>query len=54
MSSEEFKHHVNSEKNDFANWLYHILEKKELANKLFKTTNRSEILGLIKDELDKE
>jgi hypothetical protein len=54
MNDDEFRHHVNAAKNDFANWIYHILEKKELANKLFRTTNKEEILGLIKDELDKE
>ena len=54
MNDDEFRHHVNAAKNDFANWTYHILEKKELANKLFRTTNKEEILGMIKDELDKE
>lgn len=54
MNDDEFRHHVNPAKNDFANWTYHILEKKELANRLFRTTNKEEILGLIKDELDKE
>jgi hypothetical protein len=54
MSDDEFKHHVNPAKNDFANWIYHILEKQELANRLFRKTTKQETLELIKDELEKK
>jgi len=52
MSREEFAHHVNTAKNDFANWAAHILEKPALASKLFKTTSKQETLDLIKNELN--
>jgi hypothetical protein len=54
MGDDDFRHHVNSTKNDFANWIAHILEKQELANKLFRKTSKEETLELIKDELEKE
>jgi hypothetical protein len=34
ISYDEFYHHVNPEKNDFANWVEHVIEDKELADKL--------------------
>jgi len=52
MNNEEFTHHVNHSKNDFANWVLHILEKPALASQLFKTTAKHETLELIKNELD--
>jgi hypothetical protein len=34
MPDEVFRHHVNPEKNDFANWIRHIIGEVELADKL--------------------
>jgi len=53
MKEEIFTHHVNPIKNDFATWTAHSLEKQELANKLFRTTTKQEMLELIKNELEK-
>jgi hypothetical protein len=53
MSDDEFKHHVNPSKNDFANWIAHILERQELASQLFRIKSKEGTLGLIKDELRK-
>ena len=36
MPEEVFKHHVNQEKNDFANWIEHVFEDKTLAKKIGK------------------
>ncbi|HJX06264.1 MAG TPA: hypothetical protein VJ461_06150 [Candidatus Nanoarchaeia archaeon] len=52
MSQDEFSHHVNPYKNDFANWVAHILEKQELASKLFRAGTKQEMLELIKNELE--
>ena len=42
MSYREFNHHVNTEKNDFANWVAHVLHDRGLADKL-ETTQSKEI-----------
>jgi hypothetical protein len=34
MSAELFNYHANSEKNDFANWVEHVLKEPILAAKL--------------------
>ena len=34
MSNETFNYHVNSEKNDFANWIYDVIGDIKLANNL--------------------
>ncbi len=36
--AESFREHVNDQKNDFANWIKNVLEDKELAEELYKTT----------------
>jgi len=37
MSEEVFAHHVNTEKNDFANWVYDIVGDHALAHELRNT-----------------
>lgn len=34
MSAETFRHHVNSEKNDFANWIDEIVGEQALAHEV--------------------
>jgi len=34
MEKEAFKHHVNSERNDFASWINDVLQDSELAEEL--------------------
>ncbi len=34
MPHEVYKHHVNPERNDFANWIRHSLKHEELAKKI--------------------
>lgn len=34
MEKEVFKHHVNSDRNDFANWINDVLQDPELAQEL--------------------
>jgi hypothetical protein len=42
MSDETFRHHVNSRKNDFANWVRDVLGDRELAAELTTTPNKLE------------
>lgn len=37
MSEEVFAHHVTKEKNDFAEWIEHVLDDAELATKVRKS-----------------
>ena len=39
MDDEVFLHHVNEEKNDFAEWVEHVLEDARCAAELRKTTH---------------
>ncbi|MBU0472184.1 MAG: hypothetical protein KKF89_01520 [Nanoarchaeota archaeon] len=41
LSDELFKHHVNDEKNDFANWIEAVMEDKELADALRQSKDKN-------------
>jgi hypothetical protein len=47
MKDEEFEFHVNKEKNDFANWIEHVIENKNLANNVRKIKKRKELIKLL-------
>jgi len=51
MSAESFEHHVNEHNNDFSNWVEHVLENKDLAQKLRSTRNQEEMVGFVGKEL---
>jgi hypothetical protein len=51
MTDNEFKHHVNSHRNDFATWIRDILHKDYLADRLSKVSLKTDVLELIDDEL---
>ncbi|MBN1377548.1 hypothetical protein JW949_04435 [Candidatus Woesearchaeota archaeon] len=40
MNDELFRHHVNDERNDFANWIQDVFEDKKLAKKLREIKDR--------------
>jgi hypothetical protein len=44
---DTFVYHVNSGRNDFANWVNDVLKKKVLSKKLRKAKNRREMISLI-------
>lgn len=48
MSQDEFDHHVNNEKNDFATWIEHSLKNSELAQKVRKCKTIKETLQALK------
>jgi len=43
IPDEVFYKHVTNKKNDFAEWIEHVFEEKELANKIRKKYNKKEI-----------
>ncbi|MBM3200132.1 hypothetical protein FJZ53_04275 [Candidatus Woesearchaeota archaeon] len=53
MSEETFRHHVNSEKNDFANWIRDVITDEELAHSLVHIEDKEKILKKISHRLSK-
>ena len=51
MDDETFKHHVNKERNDFAEWIRHVLKDEGLANQISRLKNRGSILKKINKRL---
>lgn len=47
ISYQEFYHHVNDEKNDFANWVRYVLRDEDLADDLEKVTSIVETVEII-------
>jgi len=44
MSRETFRHHVNEEKNDFANWIGEVFGDAELAENVRKAASKAAII----------
>jgi len=42
LSDDEFRHHVNEQKNDFANWVRDVFDEKILADELFSIKDRKD------------
>jgi hypothetical protein len=42
MPDHVFNHHVNKEKNDFSNWIKHVIGEVELAEKLVGIDSRKD------------
>jgi len=51
ISEEEFRHHVSNDKNDFANWIKYVLKKESLASKVWQAKTKTELSGIINDDL---
>lgn len=51
MKKEVFEHHVNKEKNDFANWIRDVQQDKELAERLFKVKSKPTIEKIVHDRI---
>ena len=49
MSDEVFNHHVNSERNDFENWIRHIFNVRDLADKVSKVSSKDELLKVLNE-----
>ena len=48
---QEFYHHVNPQKNDFASWIKHVLRDEHLADDLQKVSSIVETVEIIDDYL---
>ena len=51
MEDQTFMHHINKDKNDFANWVRDVLKDEELAGKLVKIKSKEKILKEIKNRI---
>ncbi len=47
IDDECFKHHVNEERNDFANWIGDAVGNKVLARRIGKLKDRNKIIAAI-------
>ena len=53
MEDDTFKHHVNSEKNDFHSWVHHIVQDHHLAKKIHKTKCRKKMTRTVEKHIRK-
>lgn len=47
VNDDIFYYHVNSERNDFANWVNDVFGEEKLANDIRKTKNKTEMIAVI-------
>lgn len=52
MSEDTFRHHVNSEKNDFSNWVKDIIGDQKLADNLLSSSTRESALKKVMSRLN--
>jgi lipopolysaccharide export LptBFGC system permease protein LptF len=53
MEPKTFKHHVTKRKNDFANWISHVLHDKKLAAEIKKAKTKEAMVKKINNRLSK-
>lgn len=51
MSKETFEFHVNSQKNDFSNWIYDIIGDVTLADSLRKAKDKKKVMKIISSRI---
>ncbi len=51
MDEEEYTHHVNPERNDFAKWVEESLEKKDVAERMRVAKTKEELVKSIKEPI---
>ena len=52
MSDDVFSHHVNFQKNDFANWIGDVFHDYELANDILNSHSKEEMIICIQKRLE--
>lgn len=52
ISDEQFFHHVTTEKNDFANWIYVTLRDKSCGLKAKEAHSRHQLAKILKATID--
>ena len=48
MNSVVFRHHVNPDRNDFANWVKDVMKKKAVASQLAKAKSKKQALVVVR------
>lgn len=51
IEDSEFNHHVNDQRNDFANWVEHVFGEQGLASKLRTTYNKEDMHNIVDEFL---
>ena len=51
MSSDTFLHHVNSERNDFANWVEQVMGEEKLGLQIRRVKNKDSMVKLLQNVL---
>ncbi len=51
MDEDSYKHHVNSERNDFVNWLRDVVNDDFLAKEMLKARNRESAIKKVSERL---
>jgi hypothetical protein len=54
MSEADFRHHVNNERNDFANWIEGVFEEYKLAKSLREVSEKDGMIIIIEDFLSEK
>ena len=54
MDEEIFSHHVNDQKNDFANWIRDVFLDKRLADQISASKSRLQVMLLIRRRIAKK
>jgi hypothetical protein len=54
MDEQTFSHHVNRDKNDFANWIQGVFKDEKLAKQISKIRNREGIRNRLNDALKEQ
>ena len=52
LSDDIFHHHVNSDKNDFSNWIKDVIGDQKLANDLLSSKSKDSALKKIRNRLN--
>ena len=52
MDENLFKHHVNSVRNDFANWIKYVFKKEFLAERINNAKTKDEMMKILSSELE--
>jgi len=53
MGDAEFRHHVNNERNDFANWVEDVFKESELAHNMREVSEKEGLIIILEDFLKK-
>ena len=52
ISDDTYSHHVDSEKNDFSNWINDVIGDKKLANDLLSSKNKESVLKKVRNRVN--